>query len=346
MLRGLFLLLAPQAVLSLRVADQPSRHRHFVTSYPERIVNLDEPPEERWRNVTDYYLSIMNPALWPWMKGAPEDASTYATQKRDAWLAAIKSQMPEEYLREINGYAAQIGHNLTTDRLLLASGAYERTSQGGCSAVLAAMPNGTVVHGRNMDYTSEIALNGLIYDLQDFTVNAIFMRNGKRLFQSVQWPGMIFVATGLRFRDDAPGSGWTFEQNTRITNNKDAEDNLKALSNGCKLYGIVARQLMENTADFETACKIFRETPFAAPQYSYWPGPSHTRGALSLLIGTASLNKTHPVRLGFTHLKPILRAPTFGIWCRLTTTFMACRCRGIHGAQWRSPSSRAQGRRM
>jgi hypothetical protein len=273
LLLALFLLVTPQAVWALRVADQPQPHRHFVTNYPEKIVNLDEPPEERWRNVTDYYLSIMQPALLPWM-------NTYQDPpNKDAWLAAIKSQMPLEYLREFNGYAAQIGHNLTTDRLLLNAVGYEQSRWGGCTAVLAAMPNGTVVHGRNMDISGGIVVNGLQYDYSDFTVNAIFMRNGKRLFQAVQWPGMIGVTTGLRFRDEAPNSGWTFEQNTRFTNN-DPEENLKALSQGCQAFTLVSRQAMEYAADFDTARKIFRETPFAAPQYFILAGSEPYAGSI------------------------------------------------------------------
>jgi len=139
--------------------------------------------------------------------------------------------------------------------------------------VLAAMENGTVVHGRNMDYTLPFTINGTTYNFPDVTSDVTFIRNGTPLMTSVTWPFQIGIHTAMRF------GGWSFEQNTRsIGNNRSL--NLAAGLNGSKVYMLFVRQQMEKIEDFASAVDILENGNFMAPQYFIMSGYNKWEGAM------------------------------------------------------------------
>jgi hypothetical protein len=152
------------------------------------------------------------------------------------------------------------------------------TGFGGCSGVLAAMPNGTVVHGRNMDYRFSFQGPGAItYNWPNITYNAVWMRGGKPIMKSTNWPLHTFSATFMRYGNET-GKGWTYEQNTRPGN--DAAANLNALKQGGKVWGDIVRRLMLQTADFTTAVNTLATTRFICPMYFIMAGGGPYEGAV------------------------------------------------------------------
>uniref|UniRef100_A0A7S2D1S5 ceramidase n=1 Tax=Alexandrium andersonii TaxID=327968 RepID=A0A7S2D1S5_9DINO len=163
----------------------------------------------------------------------------------------------------------------------------------GCSGLLAAMPNGTVVHGRNMDYAGfEIPQpDGRVYHWPEVTTEVIFLKQGKPLFISVHWPGLLGVHTGMRF------GGWTLEQNTRYHSVE--PDILYGLLDKSKGFVFEARKALETVPDFETAVQTMYGVDYMAPMYFIMSGAKPYEGAILTIDrgGVHSPNSPQIMRL-------------------------------------------------
>mmetsp|Transcript_10511 Transcript_10511/g.33227 ORF Transcript_10511/g.33227 Transcript_10511/m.33227 type:complete len:415 (+) Transcript_10511:53-1297(+) len=239
---------------------------------PTAFVDLDVAPELRWRNVTAYYKKLGVFPKWFTGSGLPPSSGPVA-----AILRAMK--IDDEYLREMKGIVSDLGlPPQFVENLLLTSVGYELSgpvppNSTGCSDILAAMPNGTVVHGRNLDFTGHYGTNsGGVVFLPDATLQVLFMRGGKPLFVSLHWPGWTGILTAMRF------GGWSFAQNTRY--HALAPDIQVGLANGVQGFALSARKIMETTADFETAMKQLYDLNLMAPSFFSVAGPGPYQGAV------------------------------------------------------------------
>jgi len=257
---------------------------------PLLYVNLDLEPELRWKNVTKYYKDI---GAFPAALILPSPVS----EAVQALLKAVK--IDEEYMREMRAIVADIDDpSVTVESVLFANLRYELSGfsespaglastfaqmdladffqppSKGCSGLLAAMPNGTVVHGRNMDYAGfeVVTPDGRVYHWPQVTTEVIFLRHGRPLFVSTHWPGLVGVHTAMRF------DGWSFEQNTRL-HSKDA-DVLYGLLQGSEAFVFRGRKIMETVPDFETAVQELYKANYMAPQYFIVAGTKPYEGAV------------------------------------------------------------------
>jgi len=238
---------------------------------PTFTVDLDVAAEERWKEVISYYKEMgAIEAITAWNASAPH----LSYDDEQAWLAALKPWIDEEYMREIDGWVKYAGdQNVTKDGMIIANFMYEQNYPVFCSGLLAAMPNGTVVHGRNMDYALFVEANGKKWTWQELTIDVVFVRAGSPLFNSVTWPGQLGVNTAMRF------GGWTVDQQTRRLGD-DLQLNLAAARNGGQSGGLLARRLMETVPDFETAVQRLWAADLIAPQYFVLAGAGAYEGAV------------------------------------------------------------------
>merc|ERR1719188_1076432 len=129
------------------------------------------------------------------------------------WVQALV--MPEDIREEMHGMADAWAHpDVTVDLLITFNHMYEMRHPHFCSGALIALKNGTVIHGRNMDYSFDFSTARKQYNWQDITFEAIFVRGGEPFIDSVQWLGHFGIHTAQRIGE------WAFEQNTRAYNNK------------------------------------------------------------------------------------------------------------------------------
>jgi len=283
-------------------ASAPARAK--TQGIPSFYVDLDAAPEQRWYNVTKYWLEL---GLYPErlkMDIDPFQAALVKTVKVD-----------EEYMREFRGIVAQINDpELTVDALILRNLGYELSGfqdeplellgemlrlgaqavsgfATGCSGLLAAMPNGTVVHGRNMDYDGleVVGKDGRVYHWPDVTVEVVFVKAGKPFITSTHWPGLTGIHTAMRY------GGWSFEQNTRLHGAQTSV--LYGLLQGSGGFLLDARKIMEQVPDFDTAVERLYDLNLMAPQYFIVAGPLPYQGAvITMNRGGEHTNSTPPVR--------------------------------------------------
>jgi len=241
---------------------------------PTVWVDLDVAPELRWRNVTGFYKQM---GVFPKVL----DNMTVSADMRE--LLRV-TKFDEEHVREMKGYLRDLGLPESSHLDLMKSFqiAYEATPVGpfewtGCSGLLAAMPNGTVIHGRNLDYFgAEVEVNGTMLHYPEVTLRGMFTRGGEPLYTSVVWPGFIGMHTAMRF------GGWSFEQNTR---QHDVSASLRyGLAHPDSTgYALAARRVMETTPDFETAVERLYGLNLMAPSYFVVAGTEPYQGAVITL---------------------------------------------------------------
>mmetsp|Transcript_73726 Transcript_73726/g.203510 ORF Transcript_73726/g.203510 Transcript_73726/m.203510 type:complete len:415 (+) Transcript_73726:103-1347(+) len=274
-------------------ASAPARAK--TQGIPSFYVDLDAAPEDRWQNVTSHWLEL---GMYPQALRQIGPLSSFAKE-----LFKVM-EVDEEYLREMRGIVAQINDpEVSVDSLILESVGYElsgsvddpsflpQKSSIGCSGLLAAMPNGTVVHGRNMDYGGfeYVGKDGRVYHYPDVTVEVVFVKAGKPFITSTHWPGMTGIHTAMRY------GGWSFEQNTRFHGARTSL--LYGLVQGSGGFMLRARKVMEQVADFETAVQQLAASNVMAPQYFIMAGPEPYQGAvITMDRGGEHLNGTPPVR--------------------------------------------------
>merc|ERR1719440_2463504 len=219
-----------------------------------------------------------------------EAITTALGDKLSEWFDVADRSFDEEATQEIEGIVLAV--NDTSMLFEIGSPTVSHGSTSGCSGVLWAKEDGTVIHGRNMDYSSPFDMidkeTGKIrkLDLDDVTFEVVFKRNGKPLFLSTMWPGSVGIHTAMRF------NGWSFEQNTRL-GFTDPPQNLEAGKLGGGHFGIVARRIMESTDSFEEALQALYNYSFMAPQYFVMSGKGAYEGAI-LTIDRLGEHKKNP----------------------------------------------------
>lgn len=259
-----------------------------VAAVPRFYIDLDAPPEERWSSVVKHYDEELPAMMAVWQASLDERISKSV---QDEWLSAFI--IDDDYLREMQGIVDVANHpDVTLDRLKLWNNMYELNHPTfACSGMLFAMPNGTVIHGRNMDYVFMFNARGKEMNWPDVTYEAEFSKGGKPLFISTQWPGHVGVDTAMRY------DGWSFEQNTRIAHNEQ-DANLVALKEGRgETQTFVARRVMETVPDFETAVKTMYDYNLNAPSYFIMAGAKPWEGAiLSMDRNGQHMPETPPIQ--------------------------------------------------
>lgn len=240
------------------------------------VINLDLPPAERWRDFAlrhrqeiigkatsmgQLYEKALGPEVAArWMKAAPLDA---------------------ELLAEYESLVTYAGHPAVTLQRLVLTDMWQAVDAPtfGCTGFLAAMPNGTVIHGRNIDYeidkleevaarvgVSLAAGGGGFFD-------GVFLQGGKPVVSFVGTVGSLGITTGMRI------GSWSWNSNARIApNNMTA--NLLATERGSLNFPWVARKLLTEVPDFDTAVRAFSTTNFNAPNYFILAGSGPFQGAV------------------------------------------------------------------
>jgi len=251
---------------------------------PRFDVNLNLPAAERWANVTLYWadaIGEMGPKMDEFMAGK-FNATTQAE-----WLEYAIGSLSAEHQAEMQGILDTLHGagktEVTQLQLYMTNFMYELESPAFCAGLLAAMPNGTVIHGRNMDYGFHFELNGEILNWPDVTYDVTFWKDEQPLMTSVQWPAQIGIHTAMRF------GGWSFEQNTRRSNELWA--NFDAMKVGAKQFTTTMRTIMEAAPNFEDALAAIDATDFQAPQYFVMSGAGPYEAAV---VTVARPGQTEP----------------------------------------------------
>ena len=266
---------------------------------PKYTVNLDLPPEERWGPVVKDYAGLYPLLMEELYQIIPKpivEAITGVTSVLDQFI-------PQPYADEIRGIAKYTNSSL--GETLMGNLAYDFTAfhhggkpkRGACTSILALDDNGTLFHGRNLDYTFKDLI-------RNFTINVEFQRKGQTVFMATTFAGMVGVLTGMR-----PG-GVSISLDQRNTGEiwSNFYDALKTGFHG--MVGVVLRETLSDISlNYNDAVAKLTTTRLIAPCFLIIGGPGGEGVVItrdrSKAIDVWHLNESwYLVETNYDHWKP------------------------------------------
>ncbi len=232
-------------------------------------VNLDLPPKQRWSEIMKEYAEDFKKLLAEVQEIVP--AALLNLIKEPG--VKVETLIPYPYNEELMGIAEDIP-GVNVGEVILGNYLYEITafSKGEegkvCTSIVAEARNGTIFHGRNLDYS----LKGL---LRNLTITVDFARGGKVVFTGTTFAGYVGLLTG--------------QKPYKYTISLDERDKGKAWMNIFSAttagLGAVAsfriRDTLDNdTLDFEGAIAVLANEPLIAPCYLIVGGAKSTEGVV------------------------------------------------------------------
>ena len=204
------------------------------------------PANQRWKAPCEdlkniailLYNEVMN--AFP-----PEDALALEMSLTDWYdnnvYEPYKSEI--EYFSECTG--VDIGTVITVNLL------YDLTAF--CTSIVAENSDGTIFHGRNLDYNFPVLRNATI------TVSMINSKDGNNsgIFNGTTFFGYVGMWTGSK------ANAFTLSGDERDKGN--VLDNLSAIKNDYKPVGWLMRDVLQNGTDFNDAVDILANTHIMAP---------------------------------------------------------------------------------
>lgn len=145
-------------------------------------INLDLPAEKRFVEVSTHYKDAVSVVLNDYLYYIPWVIRYFMSD-----VAGYFWWIQPEYYEELNGMGPALG--LDPKLLLLAQYAYEFSAF--CTSVIAYDKNGTIIHGRNLDFAFADNMHNMTYE-------AVFMKDGQELYRAVMFAGINGVMTGHR----------------------------------------------------------------------------------------------------------------------------------------------------
>jgi len=155
--------------------------------------------------------------------------------------------------------------NIPLEKAILLNIIYE--AEAGCTSIVAQKNDGTMLHGRNLDFPMTSYLRNL-------TIDVVFQKGGKTLYHGVSFAGYVGLLTGMR-----PGA-FSISANER-DDGLIWENLLEAfLVPGSYASCFLIRDTLEQNKNFEDAVYRLSTTPLAAPIYLTVAGTSKGEGAI------------------------------------------------------------------
>lgn len=203
------------------------------TTVPIININLDLSPRQRWQMAAHYSQEINEIIACYWI-----DIEDYV-ELLEEYLEAYKAQfIAPEFLEEIEGLAEHCAY--TADQILMANLYYDIVKFAFACTAFAVEAEGTVWHGRNLDWWTENEV------LKKYTKLFNFTRGGKTVFQSVGWMGFVGVLSGMQ------------PQAFSVTLNAIVSEEAPNIG---KPVAFLLREVLQEPYSFGDAQKLLEETP-------------------------------------------------------------------------------------
>ena len=251
---------------SFAPAETPTQAKRYT-------VNLDLPPQQRWVEVAKDHKEGLLQLLQEMKKMVPPEVVSLASVIGDD----VDRYMPSPYGLEMVGVADAVGSGVTVGDVVLGNSLYEATAyshsrQGGgvkmCTSIVAETKNGTIYHGRNLDYSFTDSLRSM-------TVIIDFQQGGKIVYTGTTFAGMVGLLTAQKPHE------YTITLDERDQGDwwMNAFESLIAGTHG--IASLHIRDAVANTAmDFESAVIFLADKPLIAPSYIIVGGTKPREGVV------------------------------------------------------------------
>lgn len=214
---------------------------------PTFIINLDLPPEQRWKQLVTNYkqecLEIFNylETLSQQMLGG------VAKTIINGFIEGYRYFYDVMYQKELEGIANTLG--VSINKLILGQLVYE--SCACCTSVIFKF-KGNNLHFRTMDWDMDI--------LKKVTVNLVFKKNNQVLFGATSWVGYVGIMTGMM------SGQYTVALNYRRSKGNLFDNFMRTLAQKWPI-GYLIRYVLENNYSLGQALDMFKYSLLIAPCY-------------------------------------------------------------------------------
>jgi len=252
-MRTALLLGTLSAVLSLsatQLGDTPP-YQHL----PVFTIDLDAAPSERFVEVTTALKPQIIKMADDYLHLVPGFVRSFFESNQDVIRLRHKENSEEiDSISQIIGFDSYV--------MLMLNYAFE-LGDALCTSIIARQTDGTLIHGRNMDFAFPDAMRNASYIGQ-------FYRGGELLYEAVMFGGYVGVASASR-----PGI-FTLTLNARNVK-KSIEEYFNIMGRiytGLPEVGIATRDAIESSDTFESMRDAWSATGTAVPMYLILAGTS------------------------------------------------------------------------
>lgn len=237
---------------------------------PRYVVNLDLEPQDRWSHVVADYKTELQYLL----KGVEKLVGHEAMYIASIIGKDVDKHVPYPYSQEMVGISK--AGDVTVGETVLGNFIYELTAfnkskrflhGNACTSIVAEATNGTIYHGRNLDYS--------IADLlRNMTITVDFQKSNKIIYTGTTFVGYVGLLTGQR------PLGFTISLDER--NEGDWWMNAaQALQDGVgAVAAFLIRDTLYNAADYQSAVAKLAYEPLIAPCYLIVGGMGSDEGVV------------------------------------------------------------------
>ncbi len=252
-----------------RAASHGTRTSSSAQPANRYTIDLDLPPQDRWAQVTRDYRSEI-PLLLETIK---QIVPPLAVDLADIIGDGLEKYIQYPYNLEMVGIKEGL-KGIGLGEVVLGNIVYEVTAYShgnskACTSIVAEAENGTIYHGRNLDYH-------LFTDiLRNMTIIVDFQKNGTTVYTGTTYAGYIGLLTGQK------PHGFTISLDERDQGDwwMNALEALVAGTHGIASFTI-RDTLADPTMDFEQAVYSLSLKPFIAPCYVIVGGIGTRQGAV------------------------------------------------------------------
>jgi len=258
-----------------------------ATLAPTFKIDLDTPAIERWSEVMqsfdkDDILQTINHVF-----------SSVLPSRLQPVITSLASELlyiiPQPYRDEIVGISKAL--DIKLGDAVLMNIVYDLTAYKGlgfkaCTSIVACDSNGTIFHGRNLDYFAPA-------DLRKLTIQVEFMKNDKVHFKATTYAGYVGIVTGYR-----PNlfsiTGDERDEGSLVSN-------ILSLLGGNSFTFFMEREVLNKAQNYSEALQLLTSSPTIAPVYFILAGVNRNEGAIITKSAGGLVNVT---KLGENSLFP------------------------------------------
>lgn len=236
---------------------------------PRYVVNLDLEAQDRWTHIVADYREDLQTLLKYIKAMVSPEVVALASFIGDN----IEKYVPEPYSLELVGVS--IAGDVTLGDALLGNIIYEVTAFNrsklaleACTSIVAEALNGTLYHGRNLDYHFTDVLRNM-------TVVVDFQSGGKTVYTGTTFVGYIGLLTGQR------PHAYTISLDERNSGDwwMNALEAIAAGTNGIASF-LIRNTLADTSLSFDDAVTKLSYEPLIAPCYIIVGGLQSTEGVV------------------------------------------------------------------
>ncbi|KJH51353.1 linear amide C-N hydrolase, choloylglycine hydrolase family protein [Dictyocaulus viviparus] len=239
--------------------------------YPKRyVVDLDRPPDERWNEVVHDHVDLIPSFMETTQRLVPRlflRVLFFIGEHLNRFL-------PREYAEEIRGIARESGlplGSIVMLNILYDIFAFDREKfyEMGCTSILVDDNEGSILHGRNLDYN--------IPQMRNVTIFVDFVRlQGKQ--KKIVYSGITFAMSVILHTGQ--NEAFSLSLNTRYTGPYVYNIIMQILTQFRTPVGFLIRDVLSSSKNYSDAIDVLSTRPLFSPSYITIGGRKKGEGAI------------------------------------------------------------------